>query len=108
MYMNSSEEVARKLDALWQTYLPTMLSRLASIRAAVESMEAGRVDEELTAKGAHDAHKLAGSLGTFGLASTSAMSAKIENLLSEPVFAAQNTAELRRLLESITRDIERH
>ena len=105
--MSSSEEVARQLDALWQKYLPTMLSRLATIEAAIRAAEDGKPDEELKMKGAHEAHKLAGSLGTFGLHSSSAMSIKIEKILSEPIPLAGMTADLRNLFESVRRDIDR-
>lgn len=84
-----------------------MFSRLTTIHAAVESLEAGDIDEELRRKAAHEAHKLAGSLGTFGLTSSSAISSRIESLLSEPASGSRGTAaDLRKLFESLKRDIE--
>ena len=77
-----------------------MFSRLATIETAVESLATGQLDDELRLKAAHEAHKLAGSLGTFGLASTSAMSAKIETLL-DSASVATNAAELKSLIGSI-------
>ena len=74
-----------------------MFSRLATIEAAVESLATGQLDDELRLKAAHEAHKLAGSLGTFGLASTSAMSAKIEILL-DSASMANHTAEHKSLI----------
>jgi HPt (histidine-containing phosphotransfer) domain-containing protein len=104
--MSTSEDLTRKLDELWQRYLPTMQLRLASIQAAVESLEAGHVDGELNRKAAYEAHKLAGSLGTFGLASTSAMASESEHLLSEANSSESMAGELRKLFDSIKRDIE--
>lgn len=103
--MSSSEEVARKLDALWRTYLPTIRSRLETIGQALENLEEGRLDDELRLKAANDAHKLAGSLGTFGLASSSASSSRIETLLMEGTSRKSLVADLRSLFESINRDI---
>lgn len=103
--MSSSEEVARKLDALWQSYLPTMRSRLAAIQVAIESLEAGHLDGETRQKAGYEAHKLAGSLGTFGLASSSRMSSEIEHILSEPATESE-AAELKKLFECIKRDVE--
>lgn len=104
--MSSSEEVARKLDALWQRFLPTILARLAAIELAIESLETGRLDRERNRNASEEAHKLAGSLGIFGLASTSAMSSEIENLLSQPDLAESMAAELRKMFDSIKREIE--
>lgn len=104
--MTSSEEIAKKLDALWQMYLPTMVSRLATIQTAIESLETGRLDRELKRNAAEEAHRLAGSLGTFGLAASSGMSSQIEHLLSQPDSMQSMTGELRKLFDSIKRDIE--
>ncbi len=103
--MTSSEEVARKLDALWRTHLPAIRSRLETIGQAIKSLEAGQIGDELRLKAAHDAHKLAGSLGTFGLASSSANSAKIESLLTEAPSTQSLIADLRNIFESVKRDI---
>ncbi|HEU5234590.1 MAG TPA: Hpt domain-containing protein [Terriglobales bacterium] len=102
----SSSEVAKKLNALWQTYLPTMVLRLAAIQLALETLEAGHLDRELARVAALEAHKLAGSLGTFGLASSSGMSSQIEHLLSQPDSAQNMAPELRKLFDSVKRDIE--
>jgi HPt (histidine-containing phosphotransfer) domain-containing protein len=104
--MSSSDEVAKKLDALWQRYLPTMVLRLAAIQRAIETLEAGHFDRELTRTAALEAHKLAGSLGTFGLASSSGKSSQIEHLLSQPDSVQTMAPELRKLLDSIQHDIE--
>lgn len=104
--MSSSEDIAKKLDALWQTYLPAMMSRLAVVDLAIENLEAGCLNGELKLKAAHEAHKLAGSLGTFGLTASSAMSSRIEHLLSQPDPMHSTAAELRTLFDSIKRDID--
>ena len=104
--MSSSEEVAKKLDELWRRFLPTILSRVATIQLAIEGLEAGHLDGELKANAAQEAHRLAGSLGTFGLAHSSGMSSKIERLLSKPDSIQSMAAELTRLLDSIKREIE--
>jgi HPt (histidine-containing phosphotransfer) domain-containing protein len=82
-----------------------MRLRLQTIGEALDSLEAGRLEEELRLKAAHDAHKLAGSLGTFGLAASSASSSRIEILLTEGTSTEGLIADLRSLVESIDRDI---
>lgn len=104
--MSSSEEVARKLDELWQRFLPAILLRVATIQTAIESLAAGHLDGELKANAAQEAHRLAGSLGTFGLARSSGMSSKIESLLSKSDSIQSMAAELTKLLDSIKREIE--
>jgi len=104
--MSSSDEIAGKIDSLWQTFLPTMLSRLSAIEAAIDSIEKGQPDEDARGKAAQEAHKLAGSLGTFGLASSSVASSQIENLLYQSGLTPASTAELRNLFQSLKRDIE--
>jgi len=104
--MSTSEDVTRKLEELWQRYLPTMQLRLASIQAGIESLEAGHLDSEAKRRASEDAHKLAGSLGTFGLAPSSAMAREIEHLFSESDSTESMARELRKLFDSIKRDIE--
>lgn len=104
--MSSSDEVTQKLDAIWERYLPTMVLRMAAIRMAIETLEAGHLDRDLTRIASLEAHKLAGSLGTFGLASSSGMSSQIEHFLSQPDLVQTMAPELRKLLDSIQHDIE--
>jgi HPt (histidine-containing phosphotransfer) domain-containing protein len=60
-----------------------MLARLELIAHAVAALHDGPLPEKLKAQAIHEAHKLAGSLGTFGLEAGSATALRIERLLSE-------------------------
>ena len=60
-----------------------MRSRLAVLQSAIEALRDGKITDELKNKAAQEAHKLAGSLGTFGLQSASDAANEIERLLSD-------------------------
>jgi len=63
----TAADATRKLLAsLWQKNLPMLRERLALLEAAAQAAEAGTLTEEQRHEAGSTAHKLAGSLGTFG------------------------------------------
>jgi len=92
--MNSGETVKRHLEELWQKHLPLMLSRLDVLTRAIDALSHGAIHEDLKTRATEEAHKLAGSLGTFGLESASDSALRIERLLANRSTAVDQTAEL--------------
>lgn len=80
--MSSADELRKKLDQTWQKMLPLMLQRLEVIRRVHKDLSDGKLSESLRAEGAQEAHKLAGSLGVFGMKDGSNMASEIEQILS--------------------------
>jgi HPt (histidine-containing phosphotransfer) domain-containing protein len=95
------------MQVLWQKYLPEMHARLGTVHSAVEALSDGSLSHELRNAAANAAHKLAGSLGTFGVHEGSVAAHEIERLLSEEAKPANITGELERSLANLRQAIER-
>jgi HPt (histidine-containing phosphotransfer) domain-containing protein len=59
--------MAEAMARLWAKFLPDIEQRVAVVEAAVQAAAAGRLSQEEREAAYAAAHKLAGSLGTFGL-----------------------------------------
>jgi HPt (histidine-containing phosphotransfer) domain-containing protein len=102
------QSLAAALDALWARFEPEMLERVATLEAAAEAFKAGRISPAQHEAAHAAAHKLAGSLGIFGLTQGTLLARELESLYSresglEAAMAAQLTgiaAELRVIIES--------
>src|SRR5712675_1823252 len=81
--MTTSNELNQKVQVLWQKYLPEMLARWDVIHSAIEALSHGKLTDALRNEAAQAAHKLAGSLGTFGLQQGTLAAQEIERLLSK-------------------------
>lgn len=76
-----NEAMAAALARLWTRFLPEIESRVAILEAAAASLVAGSLTAEQR-QAAHDAaHKLAGTLGTFGLPRGTDLARKTELFL---------------------------
>lgn len=69
------------IEAIWQRSRPEIARRIATLEAAVAALHAGALAEELRARAASDAHKLAGSLAMFGFATGSERAREVEQAL---------------------------
>ena len=79
--MTSADKLGKQIDDLWQKHLPLMRSRIETIQRAVDAIRNNRLTQDGRTDAARDAHKLAGSLGTFGLRSGSDAATELERLL---------------------------
>jgi|SRR5579872_35025 len=105
--MNSGEILKRQVDELWQKHLPLMWSRVEVLERAVEALNRGAISDDLKLQAAGEAHKLAGSLGSFGLERASDSAHQIETLLAgETIAGEQNAAEIRRHFHLVKQAIE--
>ena len=90
--------LAGKLDSLWKASKPAVLERLATL----ESSCAVWMDAPEDSAALHDAlhsardaaHKLAGILGTFGLARGSQIASELEAMVAQPSPAPAATVPL--------------
>jgi len=60
-------ELSAGIERIFWAHKDDMQRCVATVEAAVAAIAAGGLDEDLRARAEADAHKLAGSLGTFGL-----------------------------------------
>jgi HPt (histidine-containing phosphotransfer) domain-containing protein len=98
--------MAAALDRLWAKYLPEMEQRLALLEAAAEALTTDALGDEERTEAHSAAHKLAGSLGTFGLHRGTEIARQAELLLAEScsaedaVMLRDYAAELRVVIQS--------
>ena len=69
------------LAALWQRNQPLMLDRINQLRDAGRSLTAGTLTETQRAEAASTAHKMCGTLGTFGYPRGTELARELEMLL---------------------------
>ena len=81
---SSAKRVDDALRAIWERRRAEVIGRLDSIETAVAALLAGGVPEDLRAAAERDAHKLAGSAGTFGFPRASELAAELEQALAAP------------------------
>jgi HPt (histidine-containing phosphotransfer) domain-containing protein len=105
--MTAAYDLKQKMQVLWQKYLPEMNARLATVHSAIEALSHGSLSHDLRNAAAHEAHKLAGSLGTFGAHEGTVAAREIERLLSEQVMPANMSGELERNFAHLRQAIER-
>jgi HPt (histidine-containing phosphotransfer) domain-containing protein len=75
--------MAAALARLWTKYLPEIESRIATIAAASTALENGALPADQREAAHAAAHKLAGSLGTFGLYRGTEVARQAEFALAE-------------------------
>jgi diguanylate cyclase (GGDEF)-like protein len=98
------EEIGAALAMLWQRHRQSNLDRIVLLELTAANVLRDTVDAEAIAKGAQAAHKLAGSLGTFGFDAGSRAALEAESLLREPIIDARLLAEAVAALRASVED----
>jgi HPt (histidine-containing phosphotransfer) domain-containing protein len=75
--------MAAALDRLWAKFLPEIEQRIAVLESAAEALTAGLLTETEREAAHAAAHKLAGSLGTFGMQRGTELARAAEDMLAE-------------------------
>jgi putative two-component system response regulator len=96
------------MRAIFQNNKDDFQQRVQTLEEAVAAILAGSLDEDLRASAERDAHKLAGSLGTFGLPRGSELAGELErrfaprhlSVVDEGVHLAECVRALRAELDS--------
>lgn len=102
-----SGDALAAIAALWDQFKDVNMQRLAVVDEAAIAQLAGQLDPELRRKAEREAHKLAGSVGTFGFAQGSILAREIELLLAgETPLGQAQTLRLSELAVSLRRELE--
>ncbi|MGA2632633.1 MAG: Hpt domain-containing protein [Terracidiphilus sp.] len=96
------------LDRMWIQFLPQIEERLAILDSAAAAFAANRLTKPQNEAANAAAHKLAGVLGSFGLAKGTVLARELEIMYSrdggpDPALSAKLTAiaaELRAIVDS--------
>lgn len=96
------------VSALWEKYRDQVLHRVDVVEDAVMAILESRLTDSLRQQAYGEAHKLAGSVGTFGFQHGSGWAREIEGVLegSTPITPAQGP-RLAELVVSIRSELER-
>jgi HPt (histidine-containing phosphotransfer) domain-containing protein len=82
---------------VWAQFRDLIFERMATVEAAVAGVRGATLTPEVRQKAVLEAHRLAGSLGMFGLPEGTRLAREIEHLLDETAALAPETP--RRLTE---------
>ncbi|HLH23198.1 MAG TPA: Hpt domain-containing protein [Chloroflexota bacterium] len=88
------------ITAMWQRFRAPTLERVAVVEQATTALLQEELDAGLRERAFHEAHRLAGSVGTFGFADGSRLAHEVEQLLRPP--RALGTAEALRLADLVS------
>ena len=72
--------ISQMLDQLWLKFRPQIEERVAVLQQAAAALAQGNLSPALRAEAHSAAHKLAGSLGTFGLDHGTALAREAETI----------------------------
>ena len=86
--------IAAALDRMWVKYVPDLRERVCVLDAAARALMAGELSDDLRQRAQAAAHKLAGSLGTFGLVQGTELARRLETRYAAGGLKASDSAEL--------------
>jgi diguanylate cyclase (GGDEF)-like protein len=104
---DGGDPMAAAVSKIWARHREQNVERISALEDAVMAMLEASLDSELRAKAEREAHKLAGSLGTFGLNNATTLARRIEVALGprteaeelDPISLSETVEELRREVE---------
>ena len=99
-----SEDVQAAITRLWARSRPVVLERIAALQVTAAELAAGRLDPQEVEDARADAHKLVGSLGTFGIPQGSDLARGVERELEggggDPARLSDLLVQLRQVVEA--------
>jgi diguanylate cyclase (GGDEF)-like protein len=98
---SAEQRTAAAVAAMWQRFQAPILERVAVIEQATAALLQDHLNEALRERAFHEAHRLAGSVGTFGFAEGSRLAREAEHLLQRP--DALGPAEALRLADLVSK-----
>lgn len=102
-----SHQVQAWVGGIWERFKETIFTRVTILEHATTALLAGALDKELQHRAMQEAHKLAGSVGTFGFAEGSRLAQEIERILQAETPLGQDQApNLAQLVHSLRRELE--
>jgi diguanylate cyclase (GGDEF)-like protein len=102
----STQQFAEVLAGIWERSKGTVNSQLTSLEQAATALADGTLDDTTRQQAERDAHKLAGSVGTFGFTEGTRLAREIEHLLQASPVADQTHAErLAQLVAALRQEL---
>lgn len=88
----NESSVAVAMNRLWLQFLPQIKERVAVLQAAALALAEGKLTAEHRGQAISAAHKLAGVLGTFGLAEGTILAREAETFYSNDLQTGSATS----------------
>lgn len=98
--------IAQALDAMWARFLPEIRARVNLLNAAAEAAAAGSLNDDLRQAAQAAAHKLAGTLGTFGLQRGTELARVLETRFASGKLRADEAAALATIAQQMRAIVE--
>jgi HPt (histidine-containing phosphotransfer) domain-containing protein len=104
----AAEQSQSSAARVWAQFRDLIFDRLASVESAATALRRATLTPEIRQKALLEAHRLAGSLGMFGLADGTRVAREIEHLLGEDaVLAPEAPRRLVDLAAALRRELEK-
>lgn len=101
-----SEKMKASVALLWEQFKEPIKKRVSIIEEAVDALKQGLLAEELQLSAEREAHKLAGSLGTYGFAEGSQIARKLEHFFGSSNIPSEEEPMLRNLVNALRAEVE--
>ena len=102
------QQIMAELAEIWEHCQGTITEQIAVLEQAAMALMEGTLDDELRRQAGREAHKLAGSVGTFGFTEGSRLAREIEHLLQAGGTLEQTHAlRLSDLVMALLKELER-
>jgi diguanylate cyclase (GGDEF)-like protein len=103
-----AQQTLAAVAAMWERFRERIFARVAVVEQATMALLQGTLDDALRDQARHEAHRLAGSVGTFGFPEASRLAREIEQVFAaaEPPGEAQ-ARQLSEWVGALRRDLER-
>lgn len=87
-------------------FKPQIRDRLSHLQQALKALAPGMLSSELHQQAVYEAHRFAGTLGTFGFMAASQQAAAIEDLLQNQPLNGAQVQQIRQRLSQLSQDLE--
>ena len=94
------------MQEVWGKFKQTLGSHIVVFEQAIAQISTGTLDRELQASAQAEAHRLIGSLGSFGCLKGSEVARQIEHLLSLESLGSQEARQLEELVVHLKQTVE--
>jgi CheY-like chemotaxis protein/HPt (histidine-containing phosphotransfer) domain-containing protein len=102
------DELSGAMGAIWARNLEAQERRVAAQEQAIVALLAGTLTAASREEAALEAHKLAGSLGSFGLAEGSTLADELQAAWSSPTASPPDAAHLAQVVATLRRLMREH
>jgi putative two-component system response regulator len=99
-------QLSAELRAIFERSREDFELRMRTLEQAVQAVRAGSLDEELRSRAERDAHKLAGSLGTFGRPRGSDLARELEQRFARSQRSAPTHDHMLAVVEALRQELD--